>query len=189
MYGPLTSHNEVAVDQDWAKIWRIDISERVRSFLWLLKHNRLLNFFNKSLKGLGYAACIMCGSVREDALHVFRDYTRGRQVWSNIVSDNMVNALYQLDFDAWISFNINKRSRDVCDWKSIWAMGCYFIWSWRNKEDHVDAFKRPFDPGAYMCRKVQEYVEVINMLNIFSGFFCIRINFMGWICVELVLLA
>lgn len=42
----------------------------------------------------------------------------------------------------------------------------YFLWPWRNKEEHINAFKRVFDPGAHVCRKVHEYVEDISVFNI-----------------------
>lgn len=41
-----------AKDKDWNIIWNIDVSERCRSFVWLLKHDRILTKFSKSGKGL-----------------------------------------------------------------------------------------------------------------------------------------
>lgn len=62
-----------SVDHGWKKIWRLRVLERVKTFVWLLKHGRLLTNHSKSRKGLGAAACKLCGHTNESTLHVFRD--------------------------------------------------------------------------------------------------------------------
>ncbi|KAI5445822.1 hypothetical protein KIW84_013890 [Lathyrus oleraceus] len=67
----------------WSKIWRLEVHDKLRCFMWLLGHDRLLTNFDKSLKSLGGAECRLCGSLKEDTMHVFRDYPKALQLWRN----------------------------------------------------------------------------------------------------------
>jgi hypothetical protein len=46
-------------------IWRLRVPERVKTFVWLLHHDRLLTNFNKSKMGLGSSMCNICGNIVE----------------------------------------------------------------------------------------------------------------------------
>lgn len=66
----------------WMLIWRLRVQQRVRVFLWLLAHGRIL--MNSMRYRLGIApssACGRCGELREDVLHVIRDCQSSKEVW------------------------------------------------------------------------------------------------------------
>jgi hypothetical protein len=73
MYELLCNFDLEIVDDVWMQIWKLNVPERVRSFMWLLRHDRLLTNFNKSKMGLGHAMCSHCRDIEETSLHVFRD--------------------------------------------------------------------------------------------------------------------
>lgn len=51
MYISLVIQQEIN-DRSWRNIWKMEVQDRVRRFIWMLKHDRLLTNFNKSVKGL-----------------------------------------------------------------------------------------------------------------------------------------
>lgn len=57
----------------WKKVWKVDVPERVRSFLWIMIHDRLLTNKRKNTMGLRDSSCEHCGNVVESSLHVMRD--------------------------------------------------------------------------------------------------------------------
>jgi hypothetical protein len=42
IYNTLCGFNEEDYDIDWKRIWKLKVLERVRYFVWLMKHGRIL---------------------------------------------------------------------------------------------------------------------------------------------------
>lgn len=59
-------------DDDWGRIWKLQVSKRCRSFVWILKRDRLLTNLRKSRKEIGHASYKLCGNACEDTLHAIR---------------------------------------------------------------------------------------------------------------------
>jgi hypothetical protein len=70
----------------WQRLWHIDAAERVRAFVWILKHNRLMTNARKNKMGLGSAACWWCNDTVETTLHDLRDCPYAMALWMNTVS-------------------------------------------------------------------------------------------------------
>lgn len=60
-------------EDEWEMIQKIAAPERCRSLVWMMNYDRLLTKFRKSIKGLGYAGCNVCGNFCETTLHASRD--------------------------------------------------------------------------------------------------------------------
>lgn len=61
-------------------ILRLKVPERIKIFVWLLKHDRLLKNHSKSRKGVGAAACNLCGHITETTLHVYHECPRALKI-------------------------------------------------------------------------------------------------------------
>jgi hypothetical protein len=68
-------------DQLWTKIWRIPSLERVRVFMWLIKHDLILTNFRLARWGLRNAYCDHCGQFEETTIHVLRDCSFASTIW------------------------------------------------------------------------------------------------------------
>lgn len=88
MYGLLDEHGEGTSSETWTNIWRIQGTERVRHFVWILQHHRLLTNSRKHRMDLGSVMCSFCNNVEEDAFHVLRDCSRVVAIWMEIVHTN-----------------------------------------------------------------------------------------------------
>jgi hypothetical protein len=158
-YDLLTDVANVTADATWKKIWSLQIPERIRSFIWLLKHGRLLTNFRKSKMSLGSPFCSFCGDVIETELHVLRDCPSCMNVWLNIVHDNSREAFFNSNLQQWLTMNITGQivGIDAATWNIYWAVACHSLWTWRNKEIYDDNFHRPIDPRWQVHKRVMEY--------------------------------
>lgn len=96
MFRKVEGYNNMAIDDESRLIWELEVPERCRSFLWLLKHERLLTNISKSRKGLGNAGCGLCNAVCEDTSHI----------WRSLVPSNITEKLFSVDIKNWITINL-----------------------------------------------------------------------------------
>jgi hypothetical protein len=64
----------------------------------------------------------------------------------------------------WFEFNLNNsiELNNGGTWCSFWTMGCYSLWSWRNKEMHEDGFVRPSMLVLHVGRMNMEYRKAMS---------------------------
>jgi hypothetical protein len=106
MYMKLCGYSGEEVTSNWKKAWRINVPERVRSFMWLMMHERLLTNALKNKMRLCHAMCNYCGDVEETILHAMRDCPKAREVWRYFVAGSQQNQFYMADFQQWININL-----------------------------------------------------------------------------------
>ena len=149
----------------WPHVWKLRTPERVRSFIWLLVHDRLLTNSRKSVMGLGNANCTHCGSVPETALHVLRDCPRAVTMWLGLVKVEMRNNFFGGDLFHWLQLNLMQANwkRDGVDWAAWWATASHLLWGWKNKEEHEVTFTRPRRPWSVVSACVQNYQVAMAM--------------------------
>jgi hypothetical protein len=147
MYSTLCDFPYDDIDVNWQKIWKLNVSERVRHFMWMLKHDRLLTNCKKSRMGLGHSMCAYCGDVEETSLHALRDCPLVLPLWKSLIPNEDNNQFFMSNLDNWINLNVSHDTgwRGDRDWKDIWAITCHCLWTWRNKELHENNFVRPIN--------------------------------------------
>lgn len=68
----------------WNLIWKIAVPERVRSLIWMAKHESLITNEWLSKRGLGQPYCDDCTDKNETVMHVLQDCNIARQAWTNL---------------------------------------------------------------------------------------------------------
>jgi hypothetical protein len=146
-------------DPMWRTVWKLNVLERVRCFVWLLLHDRLLTNQRKSCMGLGHAMCSYCGNVEETSLHAIRDCKLATPFLLQLVPSEERSRFFMEDTQAWIVLNLTKGRTwgRGGEWRDIWAMVCHSLWMWRNKETHDEEFIRPIQPVNYVYKCVEDY--------------------------------
>lgn len=81
MYRHLYNVKGESIDEGWMILWRLNVPKRVRTFIWLLKQDRLLTNFSKSKKGIGFSMCNLCGNSCETIVHALRDCPNDMHLW------------------------------------------------------------------------------------------------------------
>lgn len=99
-------HEDKIASHDWKEIWRLKVPERIKSFVWLLKRDRLLTNQIKSRRGLGAVDCKLCEHSSKTMLHVFRECPCAMEVCVNKVPTEMHHDFFNLELEDWINLNL-----------------------------------------------------------------------------------
>ncbi|KAK2422059.1 Polynucleotidyl transferase, ribonuclease H superfamily protein [Trifolium repens] len=158
-YTLLCRFNDEARDAMWLHIWRLKVPERVRSFVWLVRHDRLLTNYRKSKMQLCEPWCNHCMDIVEDTMHVLRDCPLAKGVWCNLLNATARDSFYNSNLEDWICMNLHKDPGKVTDvrWGYVWAIGCHVLWLWRNRDCHGDTRVRPTQLWQTILNMVQQY--------------------------------
>lgn len=119
----------------WRRIWSLHIQQRIRVFLWMMAHERILTNSVRWRRGLAANSdCWRCGGGCEDVLHVIRDCPQSRRVWDCFQQSYRLNGFFTLDLREWILNNLqaHRWSQWGAPWPEVMAMVCWSLWKWRN---------------------------------------------------------
>jgi ribonuclease HI len=171
MYNNLCGFQNNDTSSIWNKIWHLHVPERVRSFIWQAKHNRLLTNLLKRKMRISHGMCLFCGNVEESTLHVLRDCPLAMAIWSQMVPPSDKCIFFMSDLENWMTFNLNNSISWSCniDWSVYWAVACHSLWFWRNKENHEEGFIRPYNPAQAIMKQATEYDLASNNARIVTG--------------------
>ncbi|GAU31911.1 hypothetical protein TSUD_270960 [Trifolium subterraneum] len=171
MYHNLCSFNKRNVNPMWCKVWKLQVPERVRTFMWLVMHKRLLTNSLKSSMGLGHAMCNFCSDVEETIIHVMRDCPIAVNFWNQVIPVVDRGVFYMGEINQWMNFNLNNSIKWINNgnWCSFWALGCFCLWKWRNQELHEDSFVRPSMPVHHVGRMAMEYRKAMSNSELALG--------------------
>ncbi|CAN1787195.1 Putative ribonuclease H protein At1g65750 [Linum perenne] len=96
--------NEPDVDV-WASIWKWRGPHRVKHFLWLASHGRLLTNNERHRRHLAQdASCAFCNHPDESLSHVLRDCLFARNIWSKVKSVDLSLPIWTEPIPNWISY-------------------------------------------------------------------------------------
>jgi hypothetical protein len=140
MYNKLRGFNKTDADSVWNRIWKLGVTERVRSFVWLVKWDRLLTNYVKNRMGLSTDMCDYCRNSKETTFHALQYCVLVRPVWLSLVDASRRHQFFSSNLHEWIATNVaNKGSKNYYDdWSCVWVVACHLVWSWRNKEKYDD---------------------------------------------------
>jgi hypothetical protein len=136
MYQNLCGINREVADPNWSRIWKLEVPERVKAFMWMVLHNRILTNDCKAKMGLGHAMCDYCHNTPETVIHVLRDCPIAMNFWNHALPLSRRGSFYMRETRHWIESNICNMeiNSSRSPWCKFWAMACYSLWTWRNKE-------------------------------------------------------
>jgi hypothetical protein len=70
-------------------------------------------------------------------------------------------------FDDWMRYNTNNKEKSMMGikWCDFWALACFCLWNWRNKEAHETNFLRPVNPVQHVMRMSEDYRKAMYANN------------------------
>ncbi|MBA0589994.1 hypothetical protein Gorai_018715 [Gossypium raimondii] len=91
------------VNTRWKEIWNNALPPRIKHFLWLVMHRRLLTNCKKVRRRLtNEAGCLICGGSQETVLHALRDCWFATEAWMKIILADCVFIFFELDLTEWV---------------------------------------------------------------------------------------
>ncbi|CAN1186551.1 Putative ribonuclease H protein At1g65750 [Linum perenne] len=118
------------MDQDiWRTIWRWNGPNRVKHFLWLVAHNRILTNAERQRRHLvDVATCQRCRGGFEDTLHVVRDCQLAREVWALFIPPELSSHFFSDTLQVWLKTGLTHKDFEVTFGITIWI-----LWKERNE--------------------------------------------------------
>jgi ribonuclease HI len=147
------------VDKKWSQIWKLDVIERVRVFIWQLAHDRILTNSRIARWNIGNPNCHSCTQFEETTLHVVRDCPIAVNIWRHLLSYQDIGRFFVVGFNDWISLNLENKFESIhgSNWSATWATTCHLLWQWRNMSIHDSEFVSPHQPWTLVLEYVEEY--------------------------------
>ncbi|CAN0917038.1 Putative ribonuclease H protein At1g65750 [Linum grandiflorum] len=111
---------EETSDHRWKGIWRWQGPNKIRHFLWLASHNRLLTNEERGRRHLtNQVLCSFCSTRTESCIHILRDCCFARQVWHKILPQVITGEELSKDWSTWLDTHI--RNRDASHSITFWV--------------------------------------------------------------------
>ncbi|KAK9046567.1 hypothetical protein V6N11_052453 [Hibiscus sabdariffa] len=118
----------------WKQIWGLKIPQRIRTFMWLVAHERLMTNAERVRRHIANTTrCDICGEYRKDFDHILRSCFLAKSVWRRCVSTATRSNFFTMSFQDWLSKNLFDGTYTTQDdpWSIKFAILCWLIWKRR----------------------------------------------------------
>ncbi|GLT82219.1 hypothetical protein SLE2022_006230 [Rubroshorea leprosula] len=120
---------------NWSWVWKLQSSERVRMFVWLVARNKILcNQVRYNRHLTDSPNCPRCGLAAESSIHILRDCQFARQIWCKL--GVWAQDFFTLDTTPWIkkfaAVTSNHRGLGI-PWACLFLSTVWLLWKDRNK--------------------------------------------------------
>ncbi|XVF32879.1 hypothetical protein REPUB_Repub17cG0121000 [Reevesia pubescens] len=147
---------------DWMKVWQLDIPPRIKHFLWLLLHNRLLTKEACVRRGLTDSLhCPRCDAPVENTCHLLRDCQSSRDLWCTWLRGESLDKFNSLSLSDWVRFNLSRQNvlvSELIPWPILFAFGCWYIWKWRNLIIFENGSTWPANASYFLLDRVRDFL-------------------------------
>ncbi|CAN1777535.1 Putative ribonuclease H protein At1g65750 [Linum perenne] len=112
----------------WRQIWNWKGPNKIRHFIWLAAHDRLLTNHARKRRNLTEdTRCHWCLHPDETVIHVLRDCSFAQEVWRAIERGQRTDREWQEPLEVWLPSNLDR------DQKFSFGVTCWFLWRSRNE--------------------------------------------------------
>ncbi|WCJ29423.1 LINE-1 retrotransposable element ORF2 protein [Euphorbia peplus] len=167
---------------NWDCVWKLNSTERIRCFLWLVLHNGILVNVNRVRRRISTSdKCPSC-SGSESTLHLLRDCPQTQVLWRRFVPQSQWSLFFNVDFHVWMVGNLTLQLKwKEFAWPTVFSMICWWLWKWRNNLIFNGGNNGAFDQVQFISNRLEEFVKAtVNVGNIGGGSLHPRI--ISWIC-------
>lgn len=120
------------VDCRWNLAWQWPGAQRVRTFIWLAFHNRLLTNAERLRRHMTTESrCSYCDTGTEDLNHVLRACPLAAECWQLVVPPTLQATFFSCPFNEWFETNL-RRGRQSNYWCTTFGLLCWALWKRRN---------------------------------------------------------
>ncbi|KAF7812868.1 ribonuclease H [Senna tora] len=138
----------------WNKIWKLNCSENIKQFIWLLANNALPTNELRSSRGLSAGStCRRCNTAPETSLHCLRDCDESLAVWARFGFNNLLNFLTSDTMDWILKFARVDITMQTDGIRFLCVL--YGIWKGRNAR----IFKNKPVSLTSLCKSIEFDVE------------------------------
>ncbi|CAL1413056.1 unnamed protein product [Linum trigynum] len=128
-YSMVAGELESSPVQLWKDLWSWKGPSRIKHFLWLASHERLMtNTERERRKMTENKACNHCTTSEETTEHILRGCSKASSIWRHF-HDKLVENDNTMDFRNWLNRNLKEQGRGI-----DFGIVCWSLWKQRNEE-------------------------------------------------------
>ncbi|CAL2255075.1 unnamed protein product [Prunus armeniaca] len=150
---------EASVKWDWQFLWRLRLPPKVKTFLWIVCHQKLLTNVQRQKRGLTQVpTCPRCDYPMETIAHLFKDCPFSLAIW-NCLQIGDSSSPDMMEFKEWLLRNLQSKRMvyNGLPWPLVFALYLWFIWKWRCKGIFDQRFVMPVDPQQLILQYAWEW--------------------------------
>ncbi|CAL1354334.1 unnamed protein product [Linum trigynum] len=121
----------------WKALWKLQVPERVRCFMWLVAHSRISCNEQRVKRHLSPSPfCYRCSSQVETPIHILRDCPPAAFLWTRTVPGERQHEFFSLQLEPWIAANLLMEEEKMVDdipWNSFFSVVVWNLWKNRNE--------------------------------------------------------
>ena len=129
-YGLISSDMLLPADPLFRLIWKFDVMERIRVFLWHVIVDALpTSFFRFSRHITDDPSCTRCNmNMHETTSHVFRDCTTASCFWTRLVDAETYLHFFIANLRSWVHWNLDPHNPiDGLYWARLFASAIHYL--------------------------------------------------------------
>ncbi|KAL4373564.1 hypothetical protein AHAS_Ahas05G0094400 [Arachis hypogaea] len=96
------ARSEEKNDDIWKLIWQWPGPERIKCFMWLVVHRKIMTAQRRRQIFGTNDKCHACPGIVETLEHVLRDCSRASHVWSKTIHHSHIQLFFRAPFNLWI---------------------------------------------------------------------------------------
>ncbi|CAL1400097.1 unnamed protein product [Linum trigynum] len=147
------SGTHATVAPTWKAIWKWDGPNRIRHFLWLAFHDRLMtNCERKRRRICVHDTCELCKAAPESSEHVLRHCVMAAQVWQALgISDSTLTI--GLNMTDWMARNLKDSKSGL-----LFGVAAWYLWKRRNEW----IFNNKHQETQTLIQRIQSWTNTIR---------------------------
>ncbi|CAN1165414.1 Putative ribonuclease H protein At1g65750 [Linum perenne] len=143
---------ELPIAESWDSIWKWRGPNRIRHFLWIAKHGRLLTNGERRRRHMANdSSCSLCNHPEENLTHVLRDCPFANDVWKSLDDSVLLAPTWSDPADTWLDFLLKD------DRRVLFGVACWSLWKARNER----VFSNTRTTAANLAFRIQSWTKSI----------------------------
>lgn len=118
--------------EGWKKIWKLRTQERIKVFMWLTAHDKILTNYSRRRQRLALVrSCDRCEAMEEDALHALHDCGDSKEVWNCFVPLVLQGRFFSSQsLKEWLLLNLKLKRTELQEerWPESMELICWRLW-------------------------------------------------------------
>ncbi|CAN1147373.1 Putative ribonuclease H protein At1g65750 [Linum perenne] len=148
----ILDNDELPIAESWKSIWKWSGPNRIRHFLWIAKHGRLLTNSERRRRHMANdSSCSLCNHPEENLIHILRECPFANDVWKSLDESVLLAPIWSDLINDWLDFLLKD------DRRMLFGVACWLLWKVRNER----IFSNTRTTAVSLAFRIQSWIKSI----------------------------